>query len=568
MTRLRDTLQTKNTHKCYAGLCRPEWWNQHFGDSSPECCCRKGFPCAANFGATYEDPIARRWVMYRPGAEFMWISTTTAATAVTWGGHTNVQPLTTDAFTDYMLKYEMKADPTGACASIRPGSRASNFTPPRLGMLTLDCDVEKALGITNLTEHQKSLISAVTLQKPVSISDAAWNLLEFELVSKSHAVLHVNTRPTARLTTAAWATRAGELRTTSASVPPIRVYESRPPVAELEGLTIYEMFTGFEVKDKKTIRGRQLVGSSGNMHWFRVKPDKAHVVTFWDPFPGKDPQAFFYVVLLRNVVFRNETELTRPGETYLDACRRLPARNGVERAINDRDQLLKALDEYWVSTHPSDCAEELADKMLDTLGLDHELRVIGGPSADAMAAVAAATDAVHAAALARGEDPALALAAADVERRRLLSADVASELTEELDALRARGALDDFYVPFEPKQRELVLRVTAPGATGLIWLDGGPGTGKSLATKCAIHILRQRALLDNEPDSGVHITASSAKAARRLSRVAKTTHTGFFIPTKGPILAANGAHEWYMAARRARVFFLEEYSMLSTPHGV
>jgi len=82
--------------------------------------------------------------------------------------------------------------------------------------------------------------------------------------------------------------------------------------------------------------------------------------------------------------------MRRSCETYLNACRCLPARNGVERAINNRDQLLEALDEYWVSTHPTDCAEELADKSWTRSG--HELRVIGGPSADAMAAVAAATE--------------------------------------------------------------------------------------------------------------------------------------------------------------------------------
>jgi len=62
-----------------------------------------------------------------------------------------------------------------------------------------------------------------------------------------------------------------------------------------------------------------------------------------------------------------------------------------------------------------------------------------------------------------------------------------------------------------------VQRITGPGAVGLLWLDGGPGTGKKLVTKFCIHILRQLALRRRQPHIGVHISASSAKAARRLS---------------------------------------------------
>jgi hypothetical protein len=454
------------------------------------------------------------------------------------------------------------------CAALRAVRPSQPTFGPVAGTLKLDCDVEKALGITGLSDHQKALISAATLTKPVSISDAAWNLLGYEIVKKSVKVHYINTRPTARLTTCAWPMRGGDqIRTSAASVPPSRIYEARPPVAELETMTIYEMFRKFEVKEKASIRGRERVGSSGKWHWYRVPADELYIASFWDPYPANDPEGFFYTILLRNVPFRNESDLTLPGETYLDACRRLPARDGVERAINSRAQLLKAIEEYWVLTHPTDCAEEICDKILDAMCLDDDLRVLGGPAADARAASAAAAAAVHDAAIARGEDPLLAIAAADEERRRLLCCEEARELADELDELRTRHALDDNYVPFEPMQRRFVELVTAQGATGLVWLDGGPGTGKSLATKCALQILRQRAMSLSEADSGVHVTASSAKAARRLSRFAETTHKGFFIPTKGPILAANGAHAWYQNARRARVFFLEEYSMMSITHG-
>jgi hypothetical protein len=86
IARLRDILETKNTHTCFGGLCRPQGWTARSGDVSPECRCKKHFPFAANWGQSYEDPIGRHWVMYRPGNQYMWISTTTAATAVSWNG--------------------------------------------------------------------------------------------------------------------------------------------------------------------------------------------------------------------------------------------------------------------------------------------------------------------------------------------------------------------------------------------------------------------------------------------------------------------------------------------------
>jgi hypothetical protein len=112
LTRFRTIQETENHHKCLAGACRPDGWTAADGDRVPECRCRKKFPFDANFGATYEDANERTWKYYRPGSEFCWVSTTTAATALTWNAHTNVQRLTTDAFTDYMLK------------CVRPSSRA------------------------------------------------------------------------------------------------------------------------------------------------------------------------------------------------------------------------------------------------------------------------------------------------------------------------------------------------------------------------------------------------------------------------------------------------------------
>ena len=305
----------------------------------------------------------------------------------------------------------------------------------------------------------------------------------------------------------------------------------------------------------------RLPGRSGlGDYWYSVEEGELYVVSFTDPYPARDPQGFCYTLLLQKKPFRSEADLTNLGESYFDAC----VRHGI---FSDRDTLLSVIAETWCARHLTESGEAVCDKMLDALHLDEELREIGvGDYKTAQDAVAYALRNVYAAGQAAGADAMATMARADTERRRVISEHLASELTLELDALRDAGALGSDYVPHDPKQRAAVERITAPGAVGLLWLDGGPGTGKTLVTKCCIHILRQLALRRNQPDSGVHISASSAKAARRLSRDAKTSHTAFYIPAKGPLQAASGDQEWYQRAIRGRVFLLEEYSMLSSQH--
>ena len=85
ITEFRETMVTKNTHLCLAGACRPEGWKLS-ACNLPDCNCRKKFPFEPHFGPPVEDASQRCWLYYRPSIEFQWISTTTAATALSWGG--------------------------------------------------------------------------------------------------------------------------------------------------------------------------------------------------------------------------------------------------------------------------------------------------------------------------------------------------------------------------------------------------------------------------------------------------------------------------------------------------
>ena len=315
----------------------------------------------------------------------------------------------------------MKADPTG--------------------VLVLNAEVEKALGITGLSDHQRQLISAVTLSRPVCISDAAWNILQYPIVDKSIAVHFFSTKAPETRTTSAWMNDAGSVRTSGASIPPVRRYEARPE--SLENITLYEAFQNYQLKNKANIRGRKphvgasrqrlgsrnahrsrLPGRSGlGDYWYPVEEGELYVVSFTDPYPARDPQGFCYTLLLQKIPFRSEADLTNLGESYFDAC----VRHGI---FSDRDTLLSVIAETWCARHLTESGEAVCDKMLDALHLDEELREIGvGDYKTAQDAVAYALRNVYAAGQAAGADAMATMARADTERRRVISEHLASELT-------------------------------------------------------------------------------------------------------------------------------------------
>jgi hypothetical protein len=225
ITTFRQHQTRKMMHDCgrrgQASFCRPE--------GHTDVCCKRGFPFNPHLEDAYEDVNARRWVYYRPpGGEHAWVASTIPAALLSWIGHANVQIATTDQLTDYMLKYEIKAE--------------------ALGVLNLTCQTVEALGITGLTDHQRAFLSAALYTRPVCLSEAALHMLQIPVVQLSVTVDYYDTHPP----------RLG-VRTMSRDgapmyVPPVRIYEQRPPA--LEGLSFAEAMSQYERLQAATVRGR------------------------------------------------------------------------------------------------------------------------------------------------------------------------------------------------------------------------------------------------------------------------------------------------------------------------
>jgi hypothetical protein len=87
----------------------------------------------------------------------------------------NLQGITNNAWSHYLLKYAMKCEPSGS--------------------LNLDVHATRALGLQNLTDLQLKMVAAFVLTKPVSPSEAAMSLLEYPMIERDVPVLYVDSAP-------------------------------------------------------------------------------------------------------------------------------------------------------------------------------------------------------------------------------------------------------------------------------------------------------------------------------------------------------------------------------------
>lgn len=106
-----------------------------------------------------------RWTYFRPRYEDRNVVPYHPSVLLLWGAHMNLQRVTSDAWSHYLLKYALKCEPSG------------NFK--------IDAQAAKILGLHGLSETQLQAVSAYCLTKPVSPCEAAMSILEFPLVERS-----------------------------------------------------------------------------------------------------------------------------------------------------------------------------------------------------------------------------------------------------------------------------------------------------------------------------------------------------------------------------------------------
>lgn len=141
------------------------------------------------------------------------------------------------------------------------------------------------------------LIAATILGKPVTPCEAALTCLVIPVVRRSEQVVYADSKPPKMRS------RSINSRSRTLSLHLIDIYMGRP--IDFENYTFKEYYKAFEVVKTKYVR-KIAQGSDefGNFLYINNR-----VVRFTEFSPLKEPEAFFYNILLQQVAFRDECDL-------------------------------------------------------------------------------------------------------------------------------------------------------------------------------------------------------------------------------------------------------------------
>eukprot|EP00798_Chlamydomonas_sp_ICE-L_P003121 gene3121-biopygen20880 len=275
--------------------------------------CKYGFPLPQQHNRTpvYDVPT-KRYLYFRPREEDRNVVPYHPTVMAIWGAHSNLQVITNETWSYYVLKYAMKTEP--------------------LGKLNLDVNTAKNLGFTDLDDEQLKIISAMQLSKPVSPCEAACACLGIDMIRKSDTVTFMETSPMAIRTTTL-------MFCTTTSTPPVDKYCARPD--SLEHCKLKEYFEQHDLlrEDTEPPKGSTLVGTDifGNMV-YRLKTPR--LIRVSDFHPAHQPQGFFYNLLISKLAFRDESHLLAQGNTdYMTEC-------VLREFIKDEEDLHRIMEDF------------------------------------------------------------------------------------------------------------------------------------------------------------------------------------------------------------------------------
>jgi ATP-dependent exoDNAse (exonuclease V) alpha subunit len=238
------------------------------------------------------NPLTKRWDYYRPGGgENRNVVPYHPDVLLLWEAHMNLQRITHSAWSFYVLKYALKAEPSGR--------------------LRIDAEAAQRLGLVGLSDSELSLISAMVLSKPVSPCEAALHLLRIDTVRMPPVLYVASTPPELRTRLVTGAAQRGK-----AKPAPVDLYCSRPP--SLHEVTFTQYFkqysTGSAPRCSVRVDGQpvqlQCVGRDTYGNFVHaLPPEQPAIVRFTDYHPANQMEAYFYNVLLQHVPFQSEQEL-------------------------------------------------------------------------------------------------------------------------------------------------------------------------------------------------------------------------------------------------------------------
>jgi hypothetical protein len=233
-----------------------------------------------------------------------------------WNAHMNLQRVTNEAWSFYILKYALKTEP--------------------MGKLNLKEGAFEKMHVSGLTQLQMKAFYALYGSKPMSACEIALDLLEIPTIFRDFSVDYIPTPlPKARMKrvpVGGWC-RKPFVRT-------VDKYMARPVLCEEMTLLQYVSKCQVIYGERKTY---QFLGldALGN-HVYKLPENADRLVRFTDYHPGTNPEGFAYNLLLGCVPFRSECELLshdNSEDSYLREC-------FLRGVIKDEEDLEHRIHEY------------------------------------------------------------------------------------------------------------------------------------------------------------------------------------------------------------------------------
>jgi len=305
LSRLDEIVRRKHIHSCYWTNDRPKACVNANG------CCKMRFPCSLNTQGTRFNSTTQRFEYLRLHDDDKNISPYLPSIALIWNAHMNIQRVTGEAWSSYMLKYAMKGEASA-------GLNLDTTTLDRLGIHPRGSAAQSTVAL--------KLASAACLSQPVGACEAAWLLLGYPLVEFSWLCdFKYSDPPERRKSYVPQANRKGE------SIPAIEHYFARNDRdSALKFPEYWERYERLPKSAKLTLEQRNAAPVKDKLDSWIVKrtTSKPTVVQFCDPNPRIDPESFFYNLLLFTKIMPSEPAMLQEpagsppnhSQTYFQAC--------------------------------------------------------------------------------------------------------------------------------------------------------------------------------------------------------------------------------------------------------
>jgi hypothetical protein len=415
----------------------------------------------------------------------------------------NIQQVTNEAWSFYLLKYALKAEPHGH----------------------LNLDTNFAALHLNVPKEVLQTYFALHMTRPISSVEVALYTLDIPVLKRSEGVEFVITKPPHLRMASGFSGRGF-----SVSISPIDKYMGRP--SSVDDVTLYDYFRQYLVTSEKRVTYAFQGKDSFDNNVYLVPESKRHLVRYSDYHPAHNPEGFFYNLLLSKHAFRAEKDLVtllqNPSASYMLECY-------IRGHLTNEDDLLQCISDYGARHLYNDEQQQaIALKMLSTsIG-----NFLGSPDPNVA-------------------DFPVQPGHVNMFQNLLVEAQGPDVMQQPFQTFAAEFQADLHNVELSGEQASIFAALTAPGCCGMKAVRGVPGAGKTLLAKSL-------AVRFESQGKKVMLAASTGAAASRLSKRARTVHSGFSIPARGELQYLPPTDATFQSLLSSDVIIIDEYSMLTS----